>query len=96
MSPPNNVGTNNNPALWAGQVRGFRSQQLKMEAGIRTLQERLARWRADSPPRGRRPTPATVAAYLRRLGRGREPAPFLQGTCTPDTAGALTIVVPEI
>ena len=88
---PGRVVVTYNPALWEGQVRGFRSQQLKIEAGIRTLQERLARWRADPPPRGRRPTPATVDAYLRRLGRGREPAPFLQGTCTPDTAGALTL-----
>ena len=66
---PGRVVVTYHPALWEGQVRGLRHQQLKMEAGIRALQERLTRWRADPPPRGRRPTPATVDAYLRRLGR---------------------------
>ena len=88
---PGRVVVTYNPALWEGQVRGFRSQQLKMEAGIRALQERLARWRADPPRRGRRPTPATVDAYCRRLSRGREPGPFLRWHCTTDDAGALTL-----
>ncbi len=72
-------------------MRGFRHQQLQMETGIRTLQTRLARWRADPPRGGRRPTPASVAAVLRRLARGREPGPFLQWTCTRDDADALTL-----
>ncbi len=80
-----------NPALWEGQMRGFRHQQLQMETGIRTLQTRLARWRAAPPRGGRRPTPARVAAVLRRLARGREPGPFLQWTCTLDDADALTL-----
>jgi len=89
---PGRVVVTYNPALWEGQVRGFRHQQLKMEAGIRTLQARLARWRQDPPPRGgRRPTAATVAAYLRRLGRGREPGPFLRWQCGGDDTGALTL-----
>jgi transposase len=88
---PGRVVVTYNPALWEGQIRGFRHQQLKMEARIRTLQERLARWRADPPPRGRRPTPATVDAHLRRVGRGREPGPFLRWQCTTDAAGVLTL-----
>ena len=88
---PGRVVITYNPALWEGQVRGFRHQQLKMEAGIRTLQERLARGREDPASRGRRPTPAAVDASLRRLGRGREPGPFLRWTCTTDEDGALTL-----
>ncbi len=89
---PGRVVVTYNPALWEGQMRGFRHQQLKIEAGIRTLQDHLARWRADPPPRGgRRPTPASVDAVLRRLGRGREPGPFLRWTGTADDAGALTL-----
>ena len=88
---PGRVVVTYTPALWEGQLRGFRHQQLQIETGIRTLQTRLARWRTAPPRGGRRPTPASVDAVLRRLARGREPGPFLRWTSTTDDAGTLTL-----
>ena len=48
---PGRVVATYNPAVWEGQMRGFRHQPLQMEAGIRSFQTRLARWRT-APPRG--------------------------------------------
>lgn len=88
---PGRVVVTYNPALWEGQVRGFRHQQTRIETGIRTLQDRLARWRQDPAPRGRRPTPAQMDAVLRRLTRHREPGPFLRWQCAADASGRLTL-----
>ena len=47
--PPGRVVVMNNPALWEGQMHGFRHQHLQMEVRIRTLQTRLARGRELGP-----------------------------------------------
>ena len=52
---PGRVVVTYTPALWEGQLRGFRHQQLQIETGIRTLQTRPARWRTAPPRGGRRP-----------------------------------------
>jgi len=88
---PGRIVVTYNPALWEGQVRGFRHQQTRIEDGIRALQDRLAQWRTDPARRGRRPTPASVEAVLRRLIRYREPGPFLRWHCTTDPVGVPTL-----
>ena len=88
---PGRVVVTYNPALWEGQVRGFRHQQTRVEEGIRALQDRLAQWRSDPARRGRRPTPASVEAVLRRLIRHREPGPFLRWQCTADPGEVPTL-----
>ena len=88
---PGRVVVTYNPALWEGQVRGFRHQQTRVEEGIRALQDRLAHWRSDPARRGRRPTPASVEAVLRRLIRHREPGPFLRWQCIADTGEVPTL-----
>ncbi len=82
---PGRVVVTYKPALWEGQVRGFRHQQLKMEAGIRTLQERLTGWRADPPPRGRhrRPWTPICGAWVAGGNRGR----FSGGSARPTRRG---------
>lgn len=45
----------------------------------------------SAAPGARRPTPATVDAYCRRLGSGRESAPFLRWQCGEDEVGAVTL-----
>lgn len=78
-----------NPALWEGQVRGFRHQQNQIEERIRAVQTRLARWRQKPAPRGRRPTPTTVDRMLKRLCRGRQAGAYLRWKSTLQEDGSL-------
>ncbi|MGC8488357.1 MAG: IS1634 family transposase [Clostridia bacterium] len=80
-----------NPALWAGQMQGLRTQRARIEAALASLQARLARWAEPPPPRGRRPTPESTGRMVARLLRGREPGPFLQHEATIDDAGVVRL-----
>lgn len=86
---PGRVVVTYNPALWEGQVQGFRRQQMQIEAGVRALEERLARWRQEPSRRGRRPTAERVDAVVRRIVRHKEPGPFLRWQSTIDETGTL-------
>ena len=70
-----------NPALWKGQVQGFRHQQKQIEEKIRVIEARLARWREKPVPKGRRPTPSTVDRLIKRLCRGRQAGAYLCWQC---------------
>jgi transposase len=80
-----------NPALWEGQLRGLNAQRAKLEAALRAVQSRLARWAQAPPPRGRRPTVARTEALLRRLLRAQQLGSFVRYTVTADDDGVVRL-----